>query len=577
MAATASAAPFPLRLSRSQRRHRGDLRRQRANGHHRYLPVSLSLQISDASTDSSSVARYSLVSSRRSSMRSTGSRTSFVVDGDGSMTSSAGSPFIQAHEILEFSSRGHGSWEDYVMLRWTIGRGDCGSGGLGPQGNADLPEYTSAREMICLDWSLIRESRVARTLAYLRSESASMRRANGRGASSVFRGSVADVLEDFHFVFEPSLLLALKKAFGLRTDADAWNERRAIPVVADHEGNFFDAAVTMWAALPVWKKPVMSAALRELLTTEDPTGLQIVLGMMKESVNQCRAGKLDVWTRVLQRVGERQKNTWGGGRMAFATPEDSMPALRAARVKLWDECLAFVDDWKDRALRTVFVEPTKMYYFACGETELLENVEVHGSSMYVAVLLSTLGVRCPWQPFMLDTPISCVSFLDCLDPEPLRALWSPENFGKSFLSVPECSAPTVRTTLPNHYSNFIFDGRQPWQAANHAVEPSTVPERREKLRPYLEQFASYFSKEFLVPRLAQHLLANDETRVALQVVMDHLPQEQRELGRGSGELHDEENDVRFWLWNLEVLPSVLRLDRAVAVLRHAGILRPDLE
>lgn len=240
-----------------------------------------------------------------------------------------------------------------------------------------------------------------------------------------------------------------------------------------------------------------------------------------------------------------------------------------ARSRLWQEASVFADDWKEKALTTVFLEPTKMYYTACRERGLADNVEVHGATVYIAVLMSTLGVRSPRFPFLLDYSISAVSFLDTLDASQVTELWHPDNFGKPFSAVPGCRTPRVRGRIPNHFFNFLFTGMQPWQIANSAVDPRDFfVERRKKLQVYLEQFAWYFSEEFLVPRLTQHLLDREETREALQAVFEELPPaEQAEQA--------EELDVRFWLWNLEVLPAQFRIDRAVRLLRLAGLLRED--
>eukprot|EP00929_Paragymnodinium_shiwhaense_P046128 TRINITY_DN23496_c0_g1_i1.p1 TRINITY_DN23496_c0_g1~~TRINITY_DN23496_c0_g1_i1.p1 ORF type:complete len:600 (-),score=128.42 TRINITY_DN23496_c0_g1_i1:183-1982(-) len=491
-------------------------------------------------------------------------------------------PHIDEGEMHEFSIRGSGSWEDYVLRRWTTERCNDASSGSRPRSRRSsgeiqgvvFPEYKGAARLICLHRSLLVESQMWRTLSYL-----GRQQSGSSGGLSKFRGSATDVVLDFHDLFEPTLLLVLKKAFGLRTDSAAWNEGRAIPILADFDGNFFDAAITMWGALPLWKKPVMSAALRELLVTEDATGLQVVLGMIKASTLACNAGKVDVWTRMLQRVGERipksptatletLEETANEENAGHDHDEAKRKRRRAARSRLWDEALAFADEWKEKALATVFLEPTKMYFAACQEQELLDNVDVHGSSVYMAVLLSTLGVRCPRQPFMLDTPISCVSFLDALQAEQLKALWRPENLGKPWTSVPECrEEPRVSCTVANHYSNFLFNGRQPWQIANGAVQPDCLEERRQKLQPYLEQFARYFSQDIILVPLTQRLLDREDCRADLQVLLEDLAEKDPQ---GTGE---DCEDVRFWLWDLDVFPARIREDRAVMLLQHAGLLK----
>jgi len=484
-----------------------------------------------------------------------------------------------------------------VLRRWTAPRqwpadpaavcavatSGTGAAGTEQEASAGLIDYMPAWRLICLDDSLMRASRVGQTLDQLQQA-----RQRGDGALMPFAGTVSDVLGDFYDVFEPSLLLVIKKAFQLRTNVAAWNECRPVPVVAEHIGNFFDAAVQMWASLPLWKKPVMSQALRELFVTEDPTGLQVILGMMKASKHHCNAGKVDVWSRILLRVVLPAphavsnvlsvEDSWKDE--SCGASDSEVICRQQARQRLWDETLAFVDDWKEKALSTVFLEPTKMYYTACGEKDLADNVEVHGASVYLSVLLSTLGVRCPRAPFFLDTPISAVSFLDALDGNQLKALWHPDKFGKPFTAVPECSEPIARVHVSNHYSNFLFTGRQPWQIANNAVDPNTFPDRRQKLQPYLIQFAWYFSEQFLLPRLTQHLLERDETREALQVVYEEFREEQSAVATVAEDTKDgkaseafSETDVRLWLWDIEVFPAELRIKNAAQLLRHAGILK----
>lgn len=470
---------------------------------------------------------------------------------------------IPIQELRSFDPYGGASWEDVVIKRWTCER---------PAEPHGLPEYAQARSLICLDSRLMRGSLVSRTLRFLETR----RKESGRAP---FRGTVSDVLSDFHEVFEPALLLALKKAFGLRTGIAARNEARAVPIVADHIGNFFDAALQMWASLPLWKKPIMSAALRELIGTEDSTGLQVLLGMMKASIQHCSAGKVDVWNRALLRVSPPAtffaddesvyQGAWDQVESPQASPTNS--ALRCPRARLWEAAFAFADDWKEKAFTSTFMEPTKMYYMGSGEPGLAENVEVHGASVYSAILLSTLGVRLPRLPFMLDTPISAVSFLDGLDSRQVEALWSSENIGKPYLSVPECRCPNVQHYVANHHSNFLFHGRQPWQIANNAVDSDGKAERRERLRPYVEQFARYFSRECIVMPLTQHLLAADETRSALQAVLDEMRSAATSGGMDFDNL--DELDVRYWLWDVEVLPAEFRLERACTLLHSCGLLK----
>lgn len=242
------------------------------------------------------------------------------------------------------------------------------------------------------------------------------------------------MLGDFYDSFEPALLLALKKAFRLRSDAQARNESRPVPTIAEEPGNFFDAAVKMWSALPRWRKPVMSAALRELIATEDASGLQVILAMIKSSTQHCTGGKVDVWSRLLLRVIPRTTTHGRTGSSSSGGVGSAVPC-ECARCSLWEEALLFSDDWKEKAFSTVFLEPTKMHYQAVQEPDIMDNVEVHGSSAYLAVLLSTLGVQCPRIPFLWMCLSASYRFLT----QWMKTSWQP--FGDRTISA----SPTLQS------------------------------------------------------------------------------------------------------------------------------------
>merc|ERR1712083_465367 len=98
-------------------------------------------------------------------------------------------------------------------------------------------------------------------------------------------------------------------------------------------------------------------------------------------------------------------------------------------------------------------------------------------------------------------------------------------------------------------------------------------EQRIHLAKYLVKFASWFSEDFILPRMVTRLIGETGRLEALQVLMDDLLVHEPELAGDEGE-----EDVRFWLWNMSELPARFQRERAVHLLRHAGVLRtPGLE
>merc|ERR1712187_1050710 len=118
------------------------------------------------------------------------------------------------------------------------------------------------------------------------------------------------------------------------------------------------------------------------------------------------------------------------------------------------------------------------------------------------------------------------------------------------------------------FSGFVFSGATVRDVSNAAVDPEGDRELRLHLAKYLEKFTFWFSEAFLVPRIISRLIGDNGCLPALQAVMDDLLERRPALKGDSNE-----EDVRFWLWDMSVFPAQLRMDRAVLLLRHAGVLR----
>jgi len=265
--------------------------------------------------------------------------------------------------------------------------------------------------------------------------------------------------------------------------------------------------------------------------------------------------------------------------------------LDGMRSAVWEVVAQLVDDTKDQAFKTTFLEPTKMCFRKHEEFAREDQVEVHGANAYLAVLASTIGVQLNRRPHLSDFVVGCVDFLQC-EGEP--AAWKTEHFGVDWESRKELreAAKTSRELEPDGtptqvgfmeflgligsifgFSGFVFSGATVQEVANAAVDPEGDKELRLHMAKYLEAFTYWFSEDFLVPRMITRLTGDGGCLEALQGLMDDLVVQEPAL-RSTKE---GEDDVRFWLWDISCLPACLRTDRALRLLRHAEVLKPALD
>jgi len=200
--------------------------------------------------------------------------------------------------------------------------------------------------------------------------------------------------------------------------------------------------------------------------------------------------------------------------VAKATPT-ATAATKAALRRVY-ECMAdYVDQHKDSAFRSSFIEPSKYYaHHSKLEKWVEDNVETHAINYYAALLNSTLGVHLPFMPLYWENwPETVVDFWSGLEDTCWKQFADPLNFGlghgtikcmrdpKGFIS----DAGVARAQFPQ--------GKRPTTAldfANDAVNPKCPAARTKVIALYLERFAHFFSWEFFLPKAFHHL--NSELR-----------------------------------------------------------------
>lgn len=379
--------------------------------------------------------------------------------------------------------------------------------------------------------------------------------------------------------YEDVVISIIHKAYDTRFRWVARYKCASVPGLAS--GNLLQGALHYYNALQ-WERPYLVQALNLLHKSEDPDGLQLILGLMLSGSGWCHARKTFVFNTIVSRV------RFPAAASEQAAREGESPELQQARQALMELLTEFTEDTKDYALKTTFLEPTKMYFRAKDDPVRENQVDVHGSNTYLAVLSATLGVQLNRRPYLSDYSIGCVDFLADGAAPPLA--WSESHFGRDWEGVGELRREEglfgedgpkpqrtpgifdrieffIDTGLVQSRTGFVFKGGSPREVANAAVNPAGAREKRLHLARYLEKFASWFSEDFILPRMISRITGETGRLEALQIFMDDLLILEPDLAGGEGE-----EDVRFWLWDMSEIPAVFRKDRAARLMRHVGVL-----
>lgn len=175
----------------------------------------------------------------------------------------------------------------------------------------------------------------------------------------------------------------------------------------------------------------------------------------------------------------------------------------------------YVDQHKDAAFRSSFVEPSKYYAHHSKLEQWVEaNVETHAINYYGALISSTLGVHLPFMPlYWEDWPETVVDFWAGLDDRCWTQFADPAHFGLGHTTIKCMRDPTGFIADAGVARAQFPQGRRPDTAlnfANDAVDPKCPSQRTKVISRYLERFAHFFSSKFFIPKAFHNL--NSEQR-----------------------------------------------------------------
>ena len=330
-----------------------------------------------------------------------------------------------------------------------------------------------------------------------------------------------------------------------------------------------------------WERHYLLLALKVIVGTEDETGLQIVIALMHRGAHECNSRKRDVFYRIVNRV--ETSDDYGNSELlpSSNSPGNSCPASQFLCKILFQ----YIDSIKDKAFKSTFLEPTKMYYNMVGDSTMEGDVDVHGATIYLSLLASSLGIALNRDPFMHEAGAKGIAqFVDASLGTKGLDCWSHENLGKSWEAIPSCRETVSNMSssgwLPVTRNAFYFAGansRLPAVAmGRNAAEPDGTlksARARESFAVYLEQFCSYFSSSFILQRMFTHLTgseSNDRIEKALQNSYEGLRKLEWETKQNT-----LPNDVKLFCYDVsdDFMTFTFNERNALRLFSHIGVCR----
>ena len=265
-------------------------------------------------------------------------------------------------------------------------------------------------------------------------------------------------------------------------------------------------------------------AMHVMVKSDAPDTLLAKLSEAADRAHRCHSAQMQARHLLLghaSRLLERAEQP-GQRRGAESGEGGAAAAERRAAQERFEACFeALVDEWKQNAFASAFVEPARCYFDRLNAHHGRDHVNVHGLNWYLVLLNEAVGFRLPLVPDE-DEPEGefwkgLADHWAGLDDAAWGAFAAPANFGKGFegiAALKKGAAARVDTRwLGGRRAEGAFrynGGAQPppTNALRGALRRD--PKLRAALAVYVERFCSFFSAERLAPKAFEIL--NAESR-----------------------------------------------------------------
>ena len=360
---------------------------------------------------------------------------------------------------------------------------------------ASKPEFQAALASVCLSPRLIQTTgldRVARHLQQLKKTDA---KAHDRLTS--------------RDGYESALKAALKKAYPSQNPTqvrDLANGVHLLPTLSR-----------------LYTAPV-AYAMHVMVKSDAPDTLLAKLSEAADRAHRCHSAQMQARhlllghaSRLLERAeqpGQRRGVESGEGGAAAAE--------RRAAQERFEACFeALVDEWKQNAFASAFVEPARCYFDRLRAHHGRDHVNVHGLNWYLVLLNEAVGFRLPLVPHE-DEPEGefwkgLADHWAGLDDAAWDAFAAPANFGKGFEGIAALKRGAAARVDTRWLGGRRAEGAFRYNGGAQAPPTDALrgalrrdPKLRAALAVYVERFCSFFSAERLAPKAFE--LLNAESR-----------------------------------------------------------------
>eukprot|EP00551_Chaetoceros_affinis_P005378 CAMPEP_0203665706 /NCGR_PEP_ID=MMETSP0090-20130426/2873_1 /ASSEMBLY_ACC=CAM_ASM_001088 /TAXON_ID=426623 /ORGANISM="Chaetoceros affinis, Strain CCMP159" /LENGTH=483 /DNA_ID=CAMNT_0050529353 /DNA_START=33 /DNA_END=1484 /DNA_ORIENTATION=- len=348
-------------------------------------------------------------------------------------------------------------------------------------------------------------------------------------------------------------------AFNLRSPSGCRSFVGSDPGGITSGGNFYDGCIALYHSLPEWQRPLFHGALREMCQpsniSRDRTHLQITCGLILRGSRECNARKQEVFFNVIQRSIRGENHPSDSAIHTAGNPSTSSEQqIEYHKMKLFAAAMTPIDELKDCAFRAIFLEPTKMYFRAVGDQTMEGDTEVHGSNVYLAILLSCLSIKLSRSPLLSDEVKGVAQIKEGLKRADLEKLWNPDNNGARWQTIFRNKYPSARRRV--NRNRFYSEGYT-------TAKQVAINCDKKSVEPYLVAYARFFEHDLVIPRLCNYFLSQDHLHHHLDAIFLQLATEE--------EIEESNREAKYWLW--DVLSGEFRVDRGSQMLQYAGILK----
>ena len=220
-----------------------------------------------------------------------------------------------------------------------------------PSGDNVLPEYLASVRKIIVNPAIMSSSNLKKALLLLSDPS-------------------NDLRNDKHY--KEICSEALQQAFTTST----YSGYVSVPEI-DYSGNLMKDLDDLRHRYS-WETSYLCNAL-DFLIRERDVRLRSLLGLLGRGNKECDARRRMAFTTVVNNAAEKLLDRQRRSNGSHGEPDDPKLTLKY-------KCIDFIEDMKEKAFRSVFLEPAMMYFDAVHDHYAAGDVDVHGSNLYLAVL-----------------------------------------------------------------------------------------------------------------------------------------------------------------------------------------------